>query len=152
MEEMDLRSNKINIEELLSKGQTVKVSPLGYSMYPLMVPGRDYAIIEPYKGNAKRCDVALFRRTGSILVIHRIYSKTKEGYYFVGDNQDELEGPIDESQIKGIMVSVDRKGHILSCSNIFYRIVYNMWLWILPLRTPLRKTVAMIKKIITKKS
>ena len=144
--------NKINIEELLANGDTVKVSPMGYSMYPLMVPGRDYAIIEPYKGGAKRCDVALFRRIDSILVIHRIYRKTKEGYYFVGDNQHELEGPIADEQIRGIMVAVDRKGHILSCDNVLYRMVYHIWLSILPLRTPLRRCVAKIKKLFQKKS
>lgn len=152
MEYATLNNQKVNIEEVLTAGGRVKVSPKGYSMYPLMVPGRDYAIIEPYKGGAKRCDVALFRRPGSILVIHRIYRKTKDGYFFVGDNQDELEGPIDESQIKGIMSSVDRKGHILSCSNIFYRLTYHIWLWMLPIRRPLRNTAAKIKKTITKKS
>ena len=152
MDYITQQDNKINIEELLAEGKTVKVSPKGYSMYPLMVPGRDYAIIEPYKGGAKRCDVALFRRQGSILVIHRIYSKTDEGYFFVGDNQHELEGPIKEEQIKGIMVCVERKGHMLSCSNVFYRMVYHIWLWMLPVRTPLRKFVAKVKLLITKKS
>ena len=144
--------NKVNIEEFLSNGKAIRISPSGYSMYPLLVPSRDYAIIEPYRGGAGRCDVALFRRPGSILVLHRIYKKTKNGYYFVGDNQHEVEGPIDESYIKGIMVGVERKGHMLSCNSVFYRITYHIWLLFLPIRKPIKQMIAGLKKLKSKKS
>ena len=36
----------IVIEQLLADGQTIKIKPQGYSMYPLFVPGRDEACIE----------------------------------------------------------------------------------------------------------
>lgn len=146
MEYIDLNNNKVNIEEFLSNGKAIRISPIGYSMYPLIVPNRDYAIIEPYSGGAKKCDVALFRRPGSILVLHRIYKKNANGYYFVGDNQSEIEGPIDESHIKGIMVGVERNGHMLLCNNLFYRLTYHMWLFLLPVRNPIKQIVAKLKK------
>ena len=36
-----------DIEEVLSEGKAVQIKPRGYSMYPMMIPGRDEAVIEP---------------------------------------------------------------------------------------------------------
>lgn len=82
------------------KENDIKIKPKGYSMYPLFVPGRDYAVIthiEPDK--LKKGDVVLYRRhdnTG-ILVLHRICRIDKNGFYMVGDNQSEIEGPLEKN-------------------------------------------------------
>lgn len=44
---MDTTDIFFNIEQLLRDGNTIKLKPQGYSMYPLFYPGRDEAIIEP---------------------------------------------------------------------------------------------------------
>ena len=81
------------------KENDIKIKPKGYSMYPLFVPGRDYAVIthiEPDK--LKKGDVVLYRRhdnTG-ILVLHRICRIDKNGFYMVGDNQSVIEGPLEK--------------------------------------------------------
>ena len=66
-------SNQIDMEQLLQDGNILKLKPQGYSMYPLFIPKRDEAVIEPVDVNTlRRNDVVLYRRDSGILVLHRI--------------------------------------------------------------------------------
>lgn len=83
----DTSQYKYDIEQLLATGHPIRIKPQGYSMYPLFIPGRDEAVIEPVTPDKlHRNDVALYRRDRGILVLHRICRITKEGFYLVGDN------------------------------------------------------------------
>ena len=142
-----------DIEKLLQDGNTIQIKPQGYSMYPVLVPGRDEAVIEPI-GDRKlrRGDVVLYRRdpqvTGGILVLHRLWKCKQDGYYMVGDNQKEIEGPLRAGQIKGIMVGLVRKGKYISAKNVFYCIATRGWLLLRPVRPGISKFFAGIKRSI----
>lgn len=141
-----------DIEGLLAEGKSIQIKPQGYSMYPVLVPGRDEAIVEPI-GTKKlqRGDVVLYRRepavTGGILVLHRIWKCKEDGYYLVGDNQKEIEGPLRAEQMKGIMVGLVRKGKYISVQNIPYRMVTGLWLLLRPVRPVISKIAAGIKRV-----
>ena len=136
-----------DIEQLLQEGKTVQIKPQGTSMYPLFIQGRDEAILAPLpKRNIKRGEVVLFRRPQSILVLHRVVRVSAEGYYFVGDNQCQVEGPIQEKQLIGIMVGFVRKGKTYSVSHIGYRLVFGLWHRLLPIRPQIYALVRRIKK------
>ncbi len=144
-----------DIEQLLKEGNNINIKPRGYSMYPVLVPGRDEAIIEPAVPEAlKRGDVVLYRRDpgpqGGILVLHRIWKVASDGIYLVGDNQKEIEGPLRPDQMKGIMAGMNRKGKYIPVSNPVYRLVTKIWLWMRPIRPVVAKTAAKIKKLFTK--
>lgn len=135
-------TEKMNIEELLLKGKAVQLKPIGSSMCPLITPGRDEAVIAPIEDRRiKRGDVVLYRREGSVLVLHRIWKCKKGGYYMVGDNQTEIEGPLDREQIKGIMVALIRKGKHISTCNLWYRFCSGLWLWLRPFRPVVSRLV-----------
>jgi len=147
-----------DIEQLLQEGRNVNIGPQGYSMYPVLVPGRDEAIIEPLEDRKlKRGDVVLYRRdknveNGGILVLHRIWKIKTEGIYLVGDNQKEIEGPLRPDQMKGIMAAMMRKGKYIPVTGPMYRVLTGIWLWMRPVRPVVSKTVAFVKrKIITGK-
>lgn len=126
---------KVDIEGLLRSGQTIQIRLRGYSMYPLFVPGRDEVRIAPLGSRRlKRGEVVLYRREKGILVLHRIWRRGKEGICLVGDNQKEIEGPLAESQMRGVMVGFVRKGKYHSVSNLFYRIYAFVWLFLRPVR------------------
>ena len=104
-----------DIEQLLKDGSAIQLKPQGYSMYPLFHPGRDEAIIEAYPiDQLRRGDVILYRRDQGILVLHRICRITSDGFYLVGDNQTEIEGPLRPDQIRGKMTGVVRGGKSFS--------------------------------------
>lgn len=90
----DSSGSQIDLEQLLKDGNIIRIHPQGYSMYPLFLPGRDEALIESVCADAcKKNDVVLYRRDSGILVLHRICRITDNGFYLVGDNQREVEGP-----------------------------------------------------------
>lgn len=152
-----------DIEGLLAEGRRVQISPRGWSMYPLIVPGRDEVRIAPLgEKRPRRGDVVLFRRRetpvwnsriktntpeGQLLVIHRIWRCREEGYYLVGDNQKLVEGPIAPDQLRGILEGVVRKGRYIPVTNRLYRVCACLWLVLRPVRPLLSKTVAFFKRL-----
>ena len=141
-----------DIEKLLEQGKTVQFGPIGYSMYPLFVPGRDEAVVAPANPAVlKRGDVALYRRDESILVLHRIWKRKSDGFYMVGDNQSQIEGPLRPDQIKGVLVQIIRKGRWFSVKSIPYRVLAAVWLAMRPLRPAVSHAVAAGKRFLTGK-
>ena len=138
-----------NVEELINEGKAVQIKPRGYSMYPLIVPGRDAVIVQKEDlSKLKRGDVALYRRDGSILVIHRICRISEKGYYMVGDNQTEIEGPLRPDQIRGKMVALIRNGKELDVRLLRYRIPCSIWLFMRPVRRPVSLAAAAVKRLL----
>ena len=112
----------MDLEKLLEQGKRLRIKPRGYSMYPLIVPGRDEVFVERVSPESlRRGDVVLYRRRDeNILVLHRIWKRKGDAFFLVGDNQKEIEGPLESSQIKGKMTGILRNGHEISTSNVIY--------------------------------
>ena len=143
-----------DIEKLLKEGNCIRFKPQGYSMYPVLVPGRDEVIVAPIEdGQAlKRGQVVLYRRYKSngekdILVLHRIWKVNVQGIYLVGDNQKEVEGPLQTTQMLGIATTIYRKGCEISTDNLWYRLVTRTWLILRPVRPVISQTAALIKRL-----
>ena len=111
---MDSNDKFFNIEQLLRDGNTIKIKPQGYSMYPLFFPGRDEAVIEP--------------------VDHRIWKIRGQSFYMVGDNQTEIEGPLEADQFLGKLCAFVHNGHSVSVKNPLYRMLTSLWLLLRPFR------------------
>ncbi len=136
----------IDILELLEAGKTVQIKPQGFSMYPMLVPGRDSAIlIKADRKRLKRGDVVLYRRNKSILVLHRIWRRSGDLVYLVGDNQEIIEGPLPLEQIRGILVAFIRKDRTISVRNPLYIFYSHMWLLLRPFRKQIRAVAVKIK-------
>lgn len=147
----NLNMEKLDVEKILAAGSPVQVRPQGDSMYPLLVSGRDWAIIEPVAGeNCKRGNVVLYRRDGSILVLHRIWRKKADGFYMVGDGQTPVEGPLRPDQIRGIMTGMVRKGKQISVKNFPYRLYACIWLWLRPFRAGILRFFRKVNRLLKK--
>lgn len=147
------KGEQLKIDDVLAKHGTIQIEPKGYSMYPLFVPGRDFAVISAIGNHRpKRGDVLLFRREDSLLVLHRVCRVKSDGLYLVGDNQEEVEGPIKQEQVLGILVQMVRKGKHFSTHNIIYKCYARLWLFLRPVRPCIKKPVAKLKKIIKKRT
>lgn len=151
-----MENQRQDIEQLLAQGNNIQIRPQGYSMYPVLVPGRDEAVIEPIGDRElRRGDVVLYRRvaadTARILVLHRIWRVKADGIYLVGDNQKEIEGPLIRSQMKGIMVGMYRKGKYISVQHPWYRVLTAGWLFLRPIRPYITGAAARIKCVFRKK-
>ncbi|MCR5848941.1 MAG: S24/S26 family peptidase [Lachnospiraceae bacterium] len=140
------QNRKIRIEELLSENKSVQLHPIGYSMYPLIVPERDEVIISPLRNHKiRRGDVLLYKRKSGKFVLHRVYKIRGDSLFFVGDNESEIEGPLNISQVYGIMSSFYHNGRLYRSKNPFYIISYNVWLFLLPFRKPISSFIHNLK-------
>lgn len=143
----DTSQCKYDIEQLLATGHPIRIKPQGYSMYPLFIPGRDEAVIEPVTPDKlHRNDVVLYRRDRGILVLHRICRITKEGFYLVGDNQSEIEGPLRPDQFRGRLTEVIRNGRQFSVQNPLYRFLTSIWLFLCPVRPFFHRFCALLRR------
>lgn len=146
---MEKEIQEQNIEQILDSGKAVQFKPQGYSMYPVIVPGRDAVVVQKEDTTKlKRGDVVLYRRDGSILVIHRIWRKDEKGFYMVGDNQTEIEGPLRPDQIKGKMVTLIRNGKEIDINSLLYRIPCSIWLFMRPIRRLVSLVAAAVKRLL----
>lgn len=146
-----------DIEKLLKEGNSIQFKPQGYSMYPVLVPGRDEVVVSPIETDRKlkRGQVVLYRRykdTGEkdILVLHRIWKVNEKGIFLVGDNQKEVEGPLQRSQMLGVATCLYRKGKEISTNNPLYRFLTGIWLMLRPIRPLISGSVAACKRMLKK--
>ncbi len=152
-----MQTYKQDIEKLLAEGNYIQIKPQGYSMYPVLVPGRDEVVVAPVRDVTclKRGDVVLYRRLfvdgeKDILVLHRIWKVNEQGIYLVGDNQKEIEGPLKQEQMLGIAKEIVRKGKHISVQNPIYKLLTGIWLTLRPMRPFISKVVAKIKNFFRK--
>lgn len=135
---------------VLSKGYSIKIPLKGMSMYPLLVGGRDEAVISSI-GVKKpgRGDIVLYVSEDGIHALHRVHHVKGRDYYMLGDSQTWIEGPIKEDAVLAIATAIIRKGNKISCSNLFYRLIVEIWLLVRPLRPKIllfvRKLLSFIK-------
>lgn len=133
----------------LDEGHTLNLPFCGFSMYPLLVGGRDQVLIESVsKRKPKRGDIVLYRREDGTHVLHRIHHIRHNTYFMLGDAQNWIEGPLEEKDILAVVSKIIRKGKTIECSRFDYRIITGLWLFLRPvrpllLRTVLRKSIVM---------
>ena len=126
-------SFKREIIPLLREGLTVPLTVSGGSMEPFLAGRRDTVYIMPPSFPLKKGDIAFFERYSGKIVMHRVCKVTKDGYYFVGDAQTRLEGPIPEKAVFGCVRSVTRKEKTVSGGFTWY-FFEKIWIRMIPLR------------------
>lgn len=121
--------------ELIAQGKEVSVTITGNSMSPFLVHGRDQILIEKPPAHLKKGDMGFFQRSNGAYVMHRICRVDGQGnYWFVGDGQTMIEGPVEREQIFGIVTAVSRKGKWIGPGAFWWEFFRKVWLRVIPLR------------------
>lgn len=137
---VDIDAYMTILRDLLNQGKAVPLLITGNSMSPFLVHQRDEILISPPDGNWKKGDMAFFQRTDGHYVMHRIVRATSEKqYFFVGDGQLQIEGPIAEGQMFGKITSVKRKGQWIGPGNFWWEFFEHVWINLIPIRPLLHK-------------
>ncbi len=125
---------KIKVIPLINEGLTVPLTVSGSSMTPYIVGKRDTVMISKPVFPLKKGDIAFFERLDGQIVMHRI-CKIKGGkYYFVGDAQVEIEGPVEEAQIFGVVNKIIRKGKPEQKGKFTWWFFRHVWIRMIPIR------------------
>ena len=102
MEKVKLEQLLPFIDEAFACGKTFRIPVTGVSMLPLLVQGRDYAVLKRAEGHLKTGDVPLYRRADGAFVLHRVVGFDGDSYIMCGDNQFLLEYGIGDGNIIGV--------------------------------------------------
>ena len=138
--EMSLAEMWPVMEEQINEGKTVKFTPGGNSMLPLIRPGVDSVLIKKAPDRLRKYDLPLYRRKKGGFVLHRVV-KAKNGVYVMrGDNQNWLETGVAHEQILAIAVGMYKNGEYISFSGVKY--------WIYSRKRHLRQNLSRIKRVL----
>lgn len=126
------------LRELTEAGKNVSLTISGNSMSPYLIHERDQVFFEKPKEPLKRGDIVFYQRENGQYIMHRIYKVKESGYYIVGDAQTEVEGPIMENQIFGVVTKVRRKGKLEQPGGFWWDFFEKVWIRWIPLRPVMR--------------
>ena len=114
------------IEEQLNNGQSVRFTPNGVSMLPMLRDGQDQVLLSPLPPHLKKYDLPLYRRENGQFVLHRIVG-TGETYTCIGDNQFLLEHGLRREQMIGLVTEFTRNGKTYKVTDLSYRLYCRFW-------------------------
>lgn len=135
--------------ELINEDKDVSLLVSGNSMSPFIVHERDTIIISKPKEKFKRGDMVFYQRVSGQYVMHRIHHVDSNGQLFiVGDAQCLIEGPIDPSQVFGIIHKVIRKGKLIQKGDFWWNFFEKIWIRIVPLRRYATRIYGLGKRIL----
>ena len=112
--------------ERLAAGQSVRFSPKGISMLPMLRQGRDSVVLSPLPEQLKRYDIPLYRRPDGGYVLHRIV-EVGETFTCLGDNQFVPEPGIAKEQMIGIVTGFYREEKFHDVQEWGYRLYSRVW-------------------------
>lgn len=121
------------IREGLACGKTVRLSPRGTSMLPMLRQGIDSVILSPLPQTLSKYDIPLYRRENGQYVLHRIV-EVGETYTCMGDNQFVKETGLRREQMIAVVTGYTRGDQTHSVKEFGYRCYCRFWHYSRPIR------------------
>jgi len=137
------------IMESLDAGQTVRFSPSGVSMLPMLRQGKDSVELSPVCGKLKKFDLPLYQRDDGKYVLHRIVA-VSDTYTCMGDNQYIRETGIRQEQLIAQVTAFYRGKRRYEVDVLAYRLYCRLWHYSRPLRHLYRRGIGWICRHIGK--
>ena len=131
--------------EQLDAGNTVRFSPRGISMLPMLRQGIDSVILSPLPEKLKKYDLPLYQRDDGKYVLHRIV-KVGKSYTCMGDNQFILVEGVRHDQMIGVVTSFFRNGREISVNYPIYWIYCRFWHYSRPIRCFWHRGISWIRR------
>ena len=114
------------ILERLAAGESVKFTPHGTSMLPMILGGRDQVVLSPKPKTWKKYDLPLYQRDDGQYVLHRIVA-VGETITCIGDNQFAYETGIRPDQMIAVVTAFIRKGRVYRVDTLSHRCYRCLW-------------------------
>ena len=135
------------IQERLAAEQSVKFSPRGTSMLPMLRQGIDTVTLSPIRGKLRKYDLPLYRRDNGKFVLHRIVA-VGETYTCMGDNQVAPEPGLRPDQMIAVVTAFTRGDRLIPVTDPGYRLYCRIWVTAAPLRKFVRRVKNRLKRML----
>lgn len=133
------------IQECLNNGQSVRFSPRGISMLPMLRQGIDSVVLSPIPGKLRKYDLPLYQRENGKYVLHRVI-RAGETYTLMGDNQFQEESGIRQEQLLALVTGFYRGETYHSINEPAYRLYCRLWHYSRPLRRFWRRGMRFLRR------
>ena len=135
------------IREQLAAGRSVRFSPRGTSMLPMLRQGIDKVVLSPLPEHLKKYDLPLYQRENGQYVLHRIID-AGETYTCTGDNQFDLETGLLREQMIAQVTSYTRGGRENPVTAWHYRLYCRVWHHSRPIRRFYRRAKNFLRRLL----
>ena len=132
-------------KEQLASGQTVRFSPKGISMMPMLRQGIDVVEISPLPAKLKKFDIPPYQRDDGKYVLHRIVA-VGETYTCIGDNQFHQEPGLRHDQMIAVVTAFYRGDKLHSVNELGYQIYCRFWHYSRPIRHFWRRGINYLRR------
>ena len=126
------------MEEYLKAGKTVKFSPKGVSMLPMLRQGKDKVELSPLPSKLKKYDLPVYQYPSGKYVMHRVVDVKDDYYICNGDNLLQME-TVYPHQLIAVVSAFTRNGKRIEVTNPLYMMYCRFWCGIRPFRHFLKK-------------
>lgn len=147
MKKVDTKEYVSMLRELTESGKEVSMLIAGNSMSPFLIHERDSICFKKPDRKLRRGDMVFYQRTSGQYVMHRIYKVSAEGYYIVGDAQQDIEGPVKREQIFALITRVRRKGKWIAPGDFWWEFFEHVWIRMVPVRRLIIGSYTKMKRI-----
>ena len=147
MKKVDTKEYVSMLRELTESGKEVSMLIAGNSMSPFLIHERDSICFKKPDRKLRRGDMVFYQRTSGQYVMHRIYKVSAEGYYIVGDAQQDIEGPVKREQIFALITRVRRKGKWSAPGDFWWEFFEHVWIRMVPVRRLIIGSYTKMKRI-----
>ena len=133
------------IREQLAAGRTVRFSPRGTSMLPMLRQGIDKVVLSPLPEKLKKYDLPLYQRENGQYVLHRVIH-VGETYTCMGDNQFDPEPGLCHGQMIALVTAFTRGSKEIPVTAWHYRLYCCLWHCSRPLRRFCRRGIHFLRR------
>lgn len=131
--------------ERLAAGQSIRFSPRGISMLPMLRQDVDSVVISPMPDRLKKYDLPLYQRENGKYVLHRVVG-VNETYTCMGDNQFVEEAGLRHDQMIAVVTAFYRGDKLHSVEEPGYWLYCRFWHYSRPLRRFWRRAMGWLRR------
>lgn len=149
-----LSEKKVRLDDLmplfreqLAKGKTVRFSPRGTSMLPMLRQGQDQVELSPLPEQLRRFDIPFYQRDNGQYVLHRIVGREQDLFVCLGDNQFQKEYGVRGDQMIAVVTAFSRNGTWHSVTERSYWLYCRAWYYTRHIRYLWRRSIGFVRRL-----
>ena len=131
--------------EQFQAGRSVRFSPRGVSMLPMLRQGIDSVVLSAVPEKLQKYDLPLYQRDDGKYILHRIV-EAGETYTCIGDNQFVAETGIRHDQMIALVTGFYRGETYHSVEEPGYRLYCRFWHYSRPVRHFWRRGIGWLRR------
>ena len=131
--------------EQFGAGHSVRFSPRGTSMLPMLRQGIDAVELSPLTRPLRKYDLPLYRYPSGKYILHRIVGMEGDGYRCMGDNTYVYETVAPEYVI-AVVTAFKRGERWISADAWHYKLYCRLWVGSYPLRKFLKRALGWLRR------